>query len=223
MNLFDIIGPVMVGPSSSHTAGAVKIGYVSRKLLQEPVASVEVLLYGSFLLTGDGHGTGLAIVAGLLGMLPDDARIPHSLEIAEAQNMKVTFGKAELKEGHPNSVLLKLVGTKGRNLEVVGQSLGGSVINIASIDGLSANFSGDYPTLIVHNEDQPGHIADVTGMLSECSINIATLQLYRESRGGNAVMVLECDQEVPESVLDKIEKSNGIQKVTYYSLREKES
>lgn len=184
MNIFDIIGPIMVGPSSSHTAGAVKIGYVSHKLLGEDVAEAEILLHGSFLLTGKGHGTTYALVAGLLGMKEDDSRIPQSFEIAHKNGMNFIFGKADLKNYHPNSVQLNLTGKKGRHLSIIGESIGGSIINIASIDGLSANFSGDCPTLIVHNKDQPGHVAEVTSMLSHKSVNIAAMQLYRASRGG---------------------------------------
>lgn len=218
MNLFDIIGPVMVGPSSSHTAGAVKIGYVARKLLREPVASAEILLYGSFLATGKGHGTQKALVAGLMGMHPDDSRIPDSLTLAQEAGMKLRFGAAELRDGHPNSAMLRLTGVNGRQLEVVGESIGGGRINIASIDGLSANFSGDLPTLIVHNQDQPGHVAQVTTMLFHENVNIATLQLYRGSRGSRAVMVVECDQEVPAEALQWLRHLEGIEKVTYYSL-----
>lgn len=218
MNLFDIVGPVMVGPSSSHTAGAVRIGYVAHKLMGESIEQARVLLYGSFLATGKGHGTPQAIVAGLLGMMPDDERVPNSIALARAQGMEVTFGEAKLREGHPNSVQLLLTGASGRHLEIVGESVGGSRINIASIDGLSANFSGEYPTLIVHNQDRPGHVAEVTGILAKEQINIATMQLYRASRGANAVMVLECDQEVPLSTRDWIAGREGIEKVTYYSM-----
>ena len=218
MQLFDIIGPVMVGPSSSHTAGAVKIGYVAHKLLSEPLLRAEILLHGSFEATGKGHGTDRALVAGLMGMRPDDARIPDSLKLAEEKGIEVKFGNISLREAHPNSVLLKLEG-ESRNLEIVGESLGGSIINIASIDGLSANFSGDYPTLIVHNIDHPGHVAEVTGMLSRQSVNIASMQLYREHRGGNAVMVLECDQEIPEKAISWLKNLEGVEKVTYYSLK----
>ena len=147
MNLFDILGPVMVGPSSSHTAGAVRIGYTARKLLKEPVKQAELLLYGSFLATGKGHGTPQALVAGLLGMTPEDSRIPRSLEIAQERGMQVRFGEAELKDAHPNSVELHLVGISGRELSLVGESIGGSRINIARLDGLSANFTGEHPTL----------------------------------------------------------------------------
>ena len=221
MNLYDIIGPVMVGPSSSHTAGAVKIGYVSRKLMAQPIVKAQILLYGSFLATGKGHGTQIAIVAGLLGMKTDDCRIPDSFRLAGEAGMEISFGEAELKDAHPNSAQLILTGADGRQLEIVGESIGGSRINIASIDGLSANFSGDYPTLIVHNLDQPGHVAEVTSMLSHKSVNIATMQLYRAGRGGHAVMVIECDQEVPKESIQWLAHLEGIEKVTYYSLVEK--
>ncbi len=223
MNLFDIIGPVMVGPSSSHTAGAVKIGYVARRLMGEEIVSAEILLYGSFLATGRGHGTDAALVAGLLGMKMDDSNIPNSLEIAKEKGMRIEFGKADLKDAHPNSVELNLVGEHGRKLSIVGESIGGSLINIAKIDGLDANFSGEFPTLIIHNVDQPGHLAQVTNMLAQSSINVATMQLYRSNRGGEAVMVIECDQEVPEESLRWLEKVKGITKVTYYSMIEEET
>ncbi|MBO5459967.1 MAG: L-serine ammonia-lyase, iron-sulfur-dependent subunit beta [Lachnospira sp.] len=219
MNIFDIIGPVMVGPSSSHTAGAVRIGYISGKLLGEPIKKAELLLYGSFLATGKGHGTQKALVAGLLGMAPDDTRIPDSFRIAEQAGIEVIFGEAHLKEAHPNSVELKLTGISGRKLEIVGESIGGSRINIAKIDGIETNFSGEYPTLVVHNLDQPGHVTEVTSMLAHKSVNIATMQLYRSSRGGDAVMVLECDQEIPEDSIRWLEHIEGIKKVTYLSLK----
>ena len=188
MGIFDIIGPVMVGPSSSHTAGAARIGFVARNLLGEDVKEARILLYGSFLATGKGHGTDKALVAGLLGMSPDDGRIADSLRIAEEKKVGIEFGEARLKEGHPN---------------------------IAQIDGIETNFSGENPTLIVHNQDQPGHVAEVTSMLAQKKINIATLQLYRSGKGGRAVMVVECDQDVPEDGLEWLEKVEGIIKVTY--------
>lgn len=218
MNLFDIIGPVMVGPSSSHTAGAVKIGFVSRRLMGCDIRRAEILFYGSFRTTGRGHGTNLAVVAGLLGMHPDDDRIPHSLEYAKRAGMEVEFGNVELKDAHPNSVLLRLTGVDGKKLSIVGESVGGSLINIAEIDGLSANFTGDNPTLIAHNDDEPGHVAAVTSMLAAEHINIATMQLYRKSRGGSAVMVIETDQEITKEGLAWLRHMPGINKITYYSV-----
>lgn len=218
MNIFDIIGPVMVGPSSSHTAGAVRIGFVSRKLMGEPVQSVKLLLYGSFLATGKGHGTDRALIGGLLGMLPDDERVPFAFEEADRAGMAFEFGEANLKEAHPNSVVLQMVGKSGRELEVIAASLGGGRMKICQLDGMEANFCAEYPTLIVQNLDQPGCVAKVTTMLSDIGINIATLQLYRDSRGGDAVMVVECDREVPADSIQWLEEQSGIERVTYYSM-----
>lgn len=217
MSLFDILGPVMVGPSSSHTAGAVKIGYISRQLLGENIKKAEIYLHGSFLATGTGHGTDKALVAGLLGMKEDDIRIPDSFHIAQDQNVKIKFGKINLKNVHPNSVKLKLTGRSGRELEIIASSIGGGQIRICKIDGLEANFSGERPTLVVHNMDQPGHVTEVTSMLAHKGVNIATMQLYRDHRGGNAVMVIECDQEVPLKSVHWLERLEGITKVTYLS------
>ena len=218
MNIFDIIGPVMVGPSSSHTAGAVRIGFVSRKLMGEPVQSVKLLLYGSFLATGKGHGTDRALIGGLLGMLPDDERVPFAFEEADRAGMAFEFGEANLKEAHPNSVVLQMVGKSGRELEVIAASLGGGRMKICQLDGMEANFCAEYPTLTVQNLDQPGCVAKVTTMLSDIGINIATLQLYRDSRGGDAVMVVECDREVPADSIQWLEEQSGIERVTYYSM-----
>ena len=125
MNIFEILGPVMVGPSSSHTAGAVRIGYISRQLLGEPVKDATLGLYGSFWLTGSGHGTPLALIAGLCGMHPDDARIPRAFAVAKARGMRFRLEQAKLKNAHPNSVQLHLVGESGKVLDLIGQSLGG--------------------------------------------------------------------------------------------------
>lgn len=220
MNIFDILGPVMVGPSSSHTAGAVRIGYISRKLMGEKIVKADIGLYGSFLLTGKGHGTTQAIVAGLLGMKPDNGLIPNAFEEAEKAGLIFNLYEANLKDAHPNSVELKLIGENGKKLEIIGQSLGGSIINIAMIDGLSANISGDYPTLICSNTDVPGMVAKVSEILAVNNINIANLQLYRASRGKNAVFIAECDQEIDEAVLKEISNLKGISKVSYLSLEE---
>ena len=216
MEIFDIIGPVMVGPSSSHTAGAVRIGYVASRLLGEKPTEAKILLYGSFLDTGKGHGTDRALVAGLLGMKPDDYKIADSLEIARQENIRIEFGEAELAEAHPNTAELILTGESGAVLDVVGESIGGGKINIAKIDGIDTNFSGECPTLIVHNLDQPGHVSEVTSMLAHKSVNIASMQLYRSHRGGRAVMVVECDQEIPRDGIDWLSHVEGVIKVTYF-------
>ena len=221
MDIFDIMGPVMVGPSSSHTAGAVKIGHVARQLLNEDVKKAEIFLHGSFLSTGKGHGTDKALIAGLLGMNPDDERIPMSFEIAKEKGLEFSFQGINLRDAHPNTALLKLLGKDGRELEIEASSIGGGQINICKIDNLSTNFSGDHPTLIVHNLDQPGHVMAVTSMLGHKAVNIASMQLYRASRGGNAVMIIECDQEIPKEGIDWLKHQEGILKVTYLSKEEK--
>ena len=161
MNLFDILGPVMVGPSSSHTAGAVRIGWMTQKLLGEHPVEAKILMYGSFAATGKGHGTDRGLVAGLLGMRPDDERIPDSFEIARKMGLSYSFGIANLTSAHPNSVVLEVKGKSGRTLEVQACSLGGGRIMINRLDGLDVNCSCEIPTLIVHNLDQPGHVAEV--------------------------------------------------------------
>ncbi len=220
MNLFDIIGPVMVGPSSSHTAGAVRIGYIAGKLLAEPVASAEILLYGSFLATGSGHGTKEALVAGLLGMQPDDERIPNSFRVARESGVQISFGEAVLKNAHPNSVKLILTGQSGIKTEIVGASIGGSRIRITEIDGLTVNITGDYPTLVVRNHDEPGLVAEVTGVLERRMVNIAAMQLHRSRRGEDAVMVIECDQEVWDAAICQVRELDGVEKVIYLSLKD---
>lgn len=220
MNLFDIIGPVMVGPSSSHTAGAVKIGRVCQRLLAEDVRDAKIYFHGSFQATGKGHGTDRALVAGLLGMAVDDPRIPESFAAAQEAGLTFTMEGLDLGDVHPNSVKLELTGVTGRRLEVVAASIGGGRIQICELDGLSANFSGDCPTLIVNNVDQPGHVTEVATMLARENINIGTMQIYRTGRGGNAVMVIECDGEIPRESIAWLEAREGIRKVTYLSMQE---
>ena len=215
MNIFDILGPVMVGPSSSHTAGAVRIGLIARRLLGGQPATAQITLSGSFAATGTGHGTDRALVAGLLGMKPDDIRIPDSFALAVEQGLAFTFDKIELKEAHPNTAILQLSTAGGRELEVQASSLGGGRIMVNKLDGINVNFNGDSPTLIVHNLDQPGHVAEVTSMLSHKSVNIATMQLYRNHRGGYAVMVIETDQDIPAEALRWLSRLEGVIKVTY--------
>ncbi len=208
----------MVGPSSSHTAGAVRIGYVARKLLQDIPCRASVYFHGSFAATGTGHGTDRAVIAGLLGMQPDDIRIPDGFEHAKRAGLQFVFKKIELRDAHPNTVVLDLEGKSGRKLEIQASSLGGGRIMINKLDGIDVNFTAEKPTLIVHNLDQPGHVAEVTSMLSHKCVNIAAMQLYRDKRGGYAVMVIETDQAVPEESIKWLEHLEGIIKVTYINL-----
>ena len=210
MDIFDLIGPIMVGPSSSHTAGAVRIGLVSRKLLGEEVQRAELYLHGSFADTGAGHGTDTALIAGLLGMEPDDERIPHSFAYAEKAGLEFFFGVTELRAAHPNSVLLKLRGKSGTELEVVAASVGGGRIQIRRLGGMETCFSAEQPTLIIKNEDQPGSVADVSRVLAQRGINIGTFRVNRDGRGGCAVMVIECDAPISQDVVNYISSLPGI-------------
>ena len=217
MNLFDILGPIMVGPSSSHTAGAVRIGQMARALLgQEPVWA-QLLLPGSFASTGEGHGTHQALVAGLLGLSPDDSRVPESFDLAKEAGLEFSFGICFLRDAHPNSVLIQLLGRDGGRLEVGAASLGGGRIRVFQLDGLDTSFSGNLPTLVVHNTDQPGCVSQVTGVLARRSLNVATLQLNRGGRGGSAVMVIECDQPIFEEAVQEIRSLPGILRVNRYT------
>lgn len=218
MNVFEILGPVMVGPSSSHTAGAVRIGLMTRKLLaQRPVEAV-IGMYGSFAATGRGHGTDRALVAGLLGMRPDDMRIPDSFRYAKEAGFQFSFETIQLREAHPNSVMIRVRGEKGRELTVQASSLGGGRIMINRLDDVDVNCTCEMPTLIVHNMDQPGHVSHVTTMLSQNSVNIANMSLYRNKRGGRAVMVIETDQPIPEESIRWLEHLEGVLKVTYINV-----
>ena len=214
MNLFDILGPEMVGPSSSHTAGAVRIGYVASRLLEDEPVKADIVLHGSFATTGVGHGTDKALIAGLLGMAPDDIRIPQSFELADKKGLSFSFTNKTMKDAHPNTAVLKLVGKNGRQLEIQAASIGGGRIMIHKLDGVSVVFSAEKPTLIVYNQDQPGYVAQVTTSLSQRNVNIATMNLYRDKRGGFAVMVIETDQKIPQEAIDMLAKLKGIWKVS---------
>lgn len=218
MTIFDIMGPIMVGPSSSHTAGAARIGFITRRLLGAQPAAAELLLHGSFAATGAGHGTDRALVAGLLGLGPDDPRLPRSFELAREAGMALTFGKTVLRGAHPNSVLLRVTAPTGRVLEVVASSLGGGRVKVCSIDGLEASFTGDLPTLIIRNRDTPGIVAEVAGVLSRQQVNIATMQLYRDMRGGLAAMVLESDQAIPAAAVEELRTFPGVVRLVYLDL-----
>ena len=164
--------------------------------------------------------TPLALIAGLCGMHPDDARIPRAFAVAKARGMSFRLEQAKLKNAHPNSVQLHLVGESGKVLDLIGQSLGGSIINIAEIDGLEANVSGDYPTLIVSNTDVPGMVAKISALLAQAKANIAEMRLYRSGRGKRAAFIAECDQEIPAATIAAIRALEGIKKVSYLSLEE---
>ncbi len=218
MNIFDIMGPIMVGPSSSHTAGAVRIGRVARHLLGSCPVRAEILLHGSFAATGAGHGTDRAIVAGLLDMAPDNTAIPRSFQLAQEAGMEVSITSTELRDAHPNTAILNLTNSEGRTLSVSASSLGGGRIKVNAIDGLEASFSGDYPTLIIRHEDRPGMVSRVSTILSRLNANIGTMQLYRNRRGGLAIMVLECDDPLPPDTREQLTKLEGVVRCAYLDM-----
>lgn len=220
MRLFDVLGPVMIGPSSSHTAGAAKIGYTAQKLLGETPAKAKIGLHGSFATTGRGHGTDRAIVAGLLGMKPDDPRLPDSFELARQEGMEFSICPVELRAAHPNTAVLELEGKNGRTLSIQAASIGGGRIRVVEIDGVTADFGGDSNTLIIHNADTPGYIAEVTTAIARRHINIASMQVFRAAPGGYAVMVLECDSPIPLELERQLAAVPGILKVTRLNVDE---
>lgn len=199
-----MIGPVMVGPSSSHTAGACRLALLARHLLGERPRRVEFGLHGSFAKTGKGHGTHLALVAGILGFTPDDERLKESLSLAEKEDLEVAFKAVELGDVHPNTVRMVLEGEKER-ITVTGSSLGGGLVRIFDLDGFEVRITGAAPTLVIRNVDTPGVVARVARILADDEVNIAYLTVSRKKRGGEAMMSLEVDRPLPEVPLRYLE------------------
>lgn len=214
MNLFDIIGPVMIGPSSSHTAGAARIGRVARQLLGEPPVKAVVSFHGSFEKTYRGHGTDRAVVGGLLDMAVDDERLRRSLHIAKEQGLEVTFRAVHLRDAHPNTVVVETVGESGRRVRVQAASIGGGSIRVQYLDGLEVGFSGEKITLVIRHTDAPGAIAMVTRLLSEAGINIATMRVFRHEVGGKACMAIELDARPEPALLAALRALPGLKDVT---------
>jgi L-serine dehydratase len=206
VSLLDIIGPVMVGPSSSHTAGACRLGLLARCLVGGTPQRAQIELHGSFARTGEGHGTDKAIVAGLMGFRPDDERIRDALGIAERDGLDYRFEKTKLgdeTEVHPNSARITLE-RDDRKSVMVGASLGAGRVRVTEIDGYPVEVSGNYHTIVLVAEDIPGSIARIATILADDGVNIATLRLSRKTRGGDAFMVIEVDDAPAESVRDHI-------------------
>jgi L-serine dehydratase len=206
VSLLDIIGPVMVGPSSSHTAGACRLGLLARGLVGGTPETALVELHGSFARTGEGHGTDKAIVGGLMGFRPDDERLRDALDIMEREGLAYRFEKTKLgEEGetHPNTVRITL--ERGdRRAEMVGSSLGAGRVLVSRIDGFPVEVHGNYHTIALVAEDVKGSIARIAGLLADDGVNIATLRLTRKERGGDAFMVIEVDEEPGPEVRDHI-------------------
>ncbi|MEG0742144.1 MAG: L-serine ammonia-lyase, iron-sulfur-dependent subunit beta [Clostridia bacterium] len=221
MDLFDIIGPVMIGPSSSHTAGAARIGRITRMLLGSEPQNARIGLYGSFQKTYQGHGTDKALIGGLMGMDVDDLRLRESLELARAAGIRYSFYNAELRGAHPNTVVLDVDGVDGRHIQVQAASVGGGEIVVRSIDGLEAGFSGHENTLVLTHHDTPGMIARISGEVAASRLNIATMRVFRRSVGGEAMVALELDGEADEALLARLSALNGVYHVAYLAAKRK--
>ncbi|MDD6904332.1 MAG: L-serine ammonia-lyase, iron-sulfur-dependent subunit beta [Dialister sp.] len=208
MGIFDIIGPVMIGPSSSHTAGAARIGGIAKRVLGEDVASAVITLYGSFAKTGHGHGTDRALVAGLLGYAPDDGSIRNAIHIARARGVSIQFKISKEDAGHPNVARMEVTGKSGRHTVVVGRSLGGGRVMITSVDGHPMEITGEDHCLITRHRDVPGVVADVGRVLAKHDVNISTMRLFRKGKGTEATMVIHTDSPVPASLKQELEQCN---------------
>ncbi len=205
MNIFDVIGPVMIGPSSSHTAGAVRLANLALAILDEPVQEAVMGLHGSFAQTYRGHGTDLALVSGLMGWRTDDVRIPQAFEYAQQAEIKFSFKTINLGEGvHPNSVQLWLTGKNGKRCTVIGSSIGAGRVVITEVDDFPLEFHGDFPTILTLHQDKPGVISLVTTILSTQGVNIAQMKVFRKKKGGLAAMILETDQPVGDAELEVV-------------------
>ena len=204
VSLLDIIGPVMVGPSSSHTAGACRLGLLARGLVGGTPEKARVELHGSFARTGEGHGTDKAIAGGLMGFRPDDERIRTALEIAEKEALDYTFEKTTLgDDAHPNTVRITVERGERKHV-MVGSSLGAGRVYVTEVDGFPVEVHGNHHTIVMVAEDVKGSVARVAGILSDNGINIATLRLTRKQRGGDAFMVIEVDEQPSEKIRDEL-------------------
>ena len=212
-SVFDIIGPVMIGPSSSHTAGAARIGRVARSLFNRMPDWVVVSLYGSFAKTYKGHGTDVAIIAGLLDFDTSDPRLPEALNIAKKENMKVTFVEEDAVTDHPNTARIRMGDSEGE-MELVGISIGGGKIEILELNGFELRLSGHHPAILVVHDDKFGAIASVSNVLASHQINIGHMEVSRKEIGSEALMTIEVDQNIDQDIMDEISQLDHVTRVT---------
>lgn len=211
-SVFDIIGPIMIGPSSSHTAGAARIGRLARSLFADKPTKAIITFYGSFAKTYKGHGTDVAIVGGLLDFDTYDERIPQSLSLAESEGIEIEFiVENTIVTDHPNTVRVNLSNGE-KELELVGISIGGGAIEITELNSFKLKLTGEYPAILVVNQDQYGVITSVTRVLAEHQLNIGHMEVTRKEVGKTAMMVIEVDQKIEDDVIKELEK---IQNVTH--------
>lgn len=211
---FDILGPIMIGPSSSHTAGAARLGKIAATIAAGEIVEVKFLLHGSFAKTYKGHGTDKALVAGILGFDPWDEEIKESFAIAKSRNLKFYFEEVVMEGAHPNTVKFLIKKRDNSISTITGSSIGGGNVIVTEINGLEIEFTGEYPTLIINHRDRPGMISKVSTIISDNNINIAFLKVYRSKKGKNASMIFEMDNVITETILDKIKEIEDIESVT---------
>lgn len=212
--LFGVLGPSMIGPSSSHTAGAARIGLMCRSVAQGDISEVTFFLHGSFANTYKGHGTDRALVGGLLGMQTDDERIIHSLDIAKKDGIKVSFVKTDLGNVHPNTVEAVMTNKSGETCSVVASSVGGGEINLVSVNGFHADLSGNYNAIIVRHKDKVGMISRITAVFERNNINIVSLSNNREEKGKTAITIIEMDGETNKEMLSDIANIEDVYSVS---------
>lgn len=203
-SIFDITGPIIIGPSSSHTAGACRLANAARAILSQEVASAVIHVYGSFAETLFGHGTDRALVGGLLGMLPDDEKLVDAFQFAKKKGLLYRFEVEDETLSNANMVLFELTGKQGLFMHIRGASIGGGSIMIDQIDSTNLQISLKYNTLVVDHLDKPGAVLGVSKILAEHKINIASMNMYRQGKHGRAYMILETDQEIGRDVLSMI-------------------
>ena len=204
MNVFDILGPVMIGPSSSHTAGAARIGRITLALLGAPAVKADIFLHGSFAKTYKGHGTDKALIAGIMGMSTDDSRIRRAPELAREQGLAVTITTGDIDGAHPNTARVALTDADGNRVSLLGSSIGGGNILVTEVNGMEVSITGQHTTLIVLHRDAPGTIAAVTEVMAEAGVNICNFRLSRQQKGGDAVMAIEIDGSFGQELNQKI-------------------
>ncbi|WP_099158056.1 L-serine ammonia-lyase, iron-sulfur-dependent subunit beta [Virgibacillus ndiopensis] len=208
-SVFDIIGPVMIGPSSSHTAGAARIGKAARNLFGEEPKWAKIHLYESFAKTYKGHGTDFALVGGLLGFDTDDPRMSKALDIAKEKNIDVEFIEESAGTNHPNTARL-IIGNDTDEIELVGISIGGGKVEITELNGFELRLSGNHPAILIMHNDRFGAIASVTKILAKYEINIGHMEVNRKDVGKEALMVIEVDQNLEDTVLQELENASHI-------------
>ena len=214
-SLFRILGPVMIGPSSSHTAGAARIGLMCRSVARNDIKSVTFFLHGSFAKTFKGHGTDRALVGGILGMNTDDERIINAINIAFSKGISVEFLQADLGNVHPNTVKAEITSSNGTTCNVVASSIGGGQIKVLSVNGFMADISGQYNAVIITHQDKVGVINKITSIFEKYNINIVSLHADRESRGKNATTIIEFDGNSNQMLIEELPKIENIINVSF--------